>query len=152
MNTTQQEKLCEVLRAQVVHYEDLLVLSKKQSELIGEGKILDLFPVFTKIDSVMKLVQTLETSIVEEKAAWEKGKTELPENQHNTIAAEFDTISNLLKEILALEQDKQDNMAEQQKRNRKDVTKINRGQQMVKAYGQAYKPGPQIDSLLDRRT
>lgn len=152
MDQEQQQKLCEVLRAQSLHYQEILTLSKTQSQLIAEGKILELFPVFTKINELMALVQELDTTITEAKAAWEQQKHELPEEQRQPIATEVEKISELLKEIIALEHTQQESIGEQQKRNRTDVSKINRGQQMAKAYGQAYKPPPKLDNIVDKKS
>ena len=152
MNVDQQQKLRKVLHSQAEHYAEILELSKTQSQLIASGKILELFPVFNKINDLMGLVQDLDATVIEEKQAWENDKLNLPENQRQAVACEVDKISVLLKEIISLEQDQQNSIGAQQKRNRKDVTKINRGQQMAKAYGNVYKPTQKPDSLLDKRT
>ncbi|GEM_PF-6959002 len=152
MNTKQQEKLHKVLTTQTLHYQEILTLSKTQSQLIAEGKILELFPIFNKINELMQIVKKLDQSVIEEKEAWEKNKLLLPEEQRQPIAIQVDKISDLLKQIIALEQTQQDSIGAQQKRNRTDVSKINRGRQMAKAYGQAYKPPRQLDNLVDKRT
>ncbi len=152
MTPDEQQFFCKTLAAQAAHYTEILALSKVQGELIAEAKILDLFPVFTKISNFMKEVTDLDQSIVKAKESWETDKHTLPEEQREAISQEIEKIGILLKEILSLERTQQASIGEQQKRNRKDVTTINRGEQVAKAYGQAHKPPPKMQSIVDRRT
>ena len=100
----------------------------------------------------MNKVQELDASIVDAKEAWEANKDTLPDAERIPVSNAVDVVSELLKEIISLEGTQQDSISEQKKRNRKDVTKINKGQQVMKAYGAAYMPGKKLDSLVDKRT
>lgn len=131
-------------------YQNILVYSREQNELVAKGDIAGMFPGLTKITEEMATIAELEASIAQAKPLWDSHKDFVEEDKRIAIEQAIEHVSNMLKDILELEAEQQKCIADQQEKTKKNITRLNQGQVINKAYG--HNAPPQSPSILDKQS
>lgn len=133
--TTSAEELCAGLREQREIYAELEASTRRQGEILLEGRTDEILALAREKESTLERVEAIETRLVPLKTRWADEKESLPEGVRRQVEEELDAMQVLLGGLIALETEQQKRVDDVRRETAANLKKIEGGRRVNQAYG-----------------
>lgn len=143
------ELLCEGLREQREIYAELEASTRRQGEILLEGRTDEILALAREKESTLSRVEAIEARLVPLKSRWPEEKDQLPEAIRRQVEDELEAMQQLLGGLIALETEQQKRVDDVRRETAASLKKIEGGRRVHQAYG-APGQAPPPPRYLDR--
>jgi hypothetical protein len=135
-------RLKEFFGLQEESYRRVLEFSRRQVASIEAGDTAGLMRILSDKQAVLRQVESLSREIEPLLTAWEEAKSALSPEERAAVEQAHASLKTVLTEVLQMEEEGRQRLADRTTDQGRKITEIQKGKQMLKAYGRPPKSGP----------